>query len=83
MDPAASILALESGESARRLRTHGTGQCTSTYQEAPCRALTSCPTQPAGPAPKWHMIAAMLRGPYTPPVPEHRIVIRKPSKGRK
>jgi hypothetical protein len=29
------------------------------------------------------MIAAMLRGPYTPPVPEHRIVIRKPSKGRK
>jgi hypothetical protein len=29
------------------------------------------------------MIAAMLRGPYTPPMPEHRAVIRKPSKGRK
>lgn len=38
--------------------------------------------QPAGPEPKWHKFAAMRRGSYTPPMPEHRRVIRKASKAR-
>jgi hypothetical protein len=39
--------------------------------------------QPAGPEPKWHKFAAMRRGSYTPPMPEHRIVIRKPGNRRR
>lgn len=39
--------------------------------------------QPAGPEPKWHKFAAIRRGSYTPPMTEHRTVIRKPSGGRR
>lgn len=33
--------------------------------------------QPAGPEPLFHKFRAMRRGSYTPPLPEHRTVIRK------
>lgn len=39
--------------------------------------------QRVGPEPKFHKFRAMRRGSYTPPMPEHRTVIRKASKGRR
>ncbi|GAA4035040.1 hypothetical protein GCM10023063_19230 [Arthrobacter methylotrophus] len=33
--------------------------------------------QPAGPEPRWHKLAKLGRGPWTPPMPDHRVVIRK------